>query len=197
MRPKQERKDQWVEAPLALESCEDTSCGPCIGLPIPSPESCAPHLLAFAHTVPCPGCPALCPTPRLRPPPRPPAATWPPPPQSSYALSAPAAPGAPLDSFFLPGGGHLCSDTHLGSFWILLLGAGSAPHRAWQMFPRKNWLFNQTVCAGGQGGQRIGPTCPQEAPGHILEVPPHPCPPLRHTSPAPLLAGRLWGGGGG
>lgn len=107
------------------------------------------------------------------------------------------SPGAPLDSCFLPCGGHLCSDTHLGSFWILLLGAGSAPHRAWQMFPRKNWLFNQSVCAGGQGWQRIGPTCPQEAPGHILEVPPHPCPPLRHTSPAPLLAGRLWGGGGG
>ena len=30
------------------------------------------------------------------------------------------SPGAPLDSCFLPCGGHLCSDTHLGSFWILL-----------------------------------------------------------------------------
>lgn len=154
MRPKQERKDQWVEAPLALESCEDTPCGPCIGLPIPSPESCAPHLLAFAHTVPCPGCPALCPTPRLRPPPRPPAATWPPPPQSSYALSAPAAPGAPLDSFFLPGGGHLCSDTHLGSFcWELALPR-TEPGRC---FPERIGYSTKLCVQVGREGRGLAP----------------------------------------
>lgn len=136
-------------------SCEDSPSGPCLGHPPPP-----------------------APLPRLLPPLGQPVATWPL--LATPPLPAPTALGGPLDSFFLPCGVSLCSDTLLGSLWIPL--CSTEPGRR---FPNELVIQLNCVCRWAGGAEGRPHPALKKLLGPILEIPSHIHPPLRHTSPAP------------